>query len=162
MKCLPFIYAVSHPTAQAFYPPSYLRIGRAALKRRYTRTCSLQSAQPGDRPPAGSLLHYLLTLTLVRIPRPDQVRPRNAKHKGGYFLLPSPIVTNSFYFRKWSALCCPDFPLAPQRCQRQSQNTVFNCKVKQNHQILHRIPQKITNIKRSYGIKPVSPYTHLA
>lgn len=112
MKCLPFIYAVSHPTAQAFYPPSYLRIGRAALKRRYTRTCSLQSAQPGDRPPAGSLLHYLLTLTLVRIPRPDQVRPRNAKHKGGYFLLPSPIVTNSFYFRKWSALCCPDFPLA--------------------------------------------------
>ena len=56
-------------------------------------------------------------------------------HKGGSFLLPSPIVTNSFYFRKWSALCCPDFPLAPRRCQRQSQNTVFNCKVKQNHQI---------------------------
>ena len=32
--------------------------------------------------------------------------------KGGYFLLPSPTVTNSFYFQKWSALCCPDFPLA--------------------------------------------------
>ena len=31
---------------------------------------------------------------------------------GGYFLLPTPTVTNSFYFRKWSALRCPDFPLA--------------------------------------------------
>ena len=32
--------------------------------------------------------------------------------RGGCFLLPAPTVTNSFYFRKWSALCCPDFPLA--------------------------------------------------
>ena len=31
--------------------------------------------------------------------------------QGGYFLLPTPTVTNSFYFRKWDALCCPDFPL---------------------------------------------------
>ena len=30
---------------------------------------------------------------------------------GGYFLLPYPTVANSFYFRKWSALRCPDFPL---------------------------------------------------
>ena len=29
---------------------------------------------------------------------------------GGCFLLPSPTVTNSFYFRKWSTLRCPDFP----------------------------------------------------
>jgi len=32
---------------------------------------------------------------------------------GGYFLLPTSTVTNSFYFRKQDALCCPDFPLAP-------------------------------------------------
>ena len=32
--------------------------------------------------------------------------------KSGYFLLPTPTVTNSFYFRKWDALCCPDFPPA--------------------------------------------------
>ena len=31
---------------------------------------------------------------------------------GGYFLLPTPTVANSFYFRKWSVLCCPDFPPA--------------------------------------------------
>lgn len=32
--------------------------------------------------------------------------------RGGPFLLPLPTVTNSLYFRKWSTLCCPDFPLA--------------------------------------------------
>ena len=32
---------------------------------------------------------------------------------GGYFLLPTLAVTNNFHFQKWSALCCPDFPLAP-------------------------------------------------
>jgi len=32
--------------------------------------------------------------------------------RGGYFLLPTSTVTNSFYFRKQDALCCPDFPLA--------------------------------------------------
>ena len=31
---------------------------------------------------------------------------------GGRSLLPKPTVTNSFYFRKWSSLCCPDFPPA--------------------------------------------------
>ena len=33
--------------------------------------------------------------------------------KGGFFLLPYPTVTNSFYIRKRGTLCCPDFPLAP-------------------------------------------------
>lgn len=41
----------------------------------------------------------------------------------GYFLLPTPIVANSFYFQKWSVLCCPDFPLVSYRYQRQSRNT---------------------------------------
>lgn len=30
---------------------------------------------------------------------------------GGCFLLPTPAVADSFYFRKWGSLCCPDFPL---------------------------------------------------
>jgi hypothetical protein len=51
-------------------------------------------AQPADHPAAGGLLHHLLTLTL----------------SGGHSLLPTPAVANSFYFRKWGALCCPDFP----------------------------------------------------
>ena len=44
---------------------------------------------------------------------------------GGYFLLPTPTVTNSFYFRKWSVLCRPDFPLTSFRCKRQSRNAAF-------------------------------------
>ena len=75
-------------------------------------------AQPDDHPPAGGLLHHLLTLTLTT-PLKEQ------DSKSGYFLLPTPTVTNSFYFRKWDALCCPDFPPAfpsrnasdrPERC----------------------------------------------
>ena len=38
-------------------------LGRTALKRWYTRTCSLRTGQPDDHPPAGGLLHHLLTLT---------------------------------------------------------------------------------------------------
>ena len=38
-------------------------VGRATLRRWYTRTCSLQQAQPNDHPLAGGLLHHLLTLT---------------------------------------------------------------------------------------------------
>jgi len=73
-------------------------VGQATLRRWYTWTCSLQSTQPNDHPLAGGLLHHLLTLT--------------SKNWGGRSLLPAPTVTNSFYFQKWSALCCPDFPLA--------------------------------------------------
>ena len=40
------------------------------------------------------------------------------KRGGGCFLLPAPTVTNSFYFRKWSTLYCPDFPLAPSASGR--------------------------------------------
>ena len=37
------------------------------------------------------------------------------------------IVTNSFHFQKWSALCCPDFPLAPLSWhQRQAGALSYN------------------------------------
>ena len=39
------------------------RLGRTALGRWFTRTCSLQTEQPGSRLPTGGLLHRLLTLT---------------------------------------------------------------------------------------------------
>jgi len=41
--------------------------------------------------------------------------PPARRRDGGHFLLPTPAVTNSFYFRKWGTLCCPDFPPAPIR-----------------------------------------------
>lgn len=45
---------------------------------------------------------------------------------GGCFLLPYLVVTNNFYFQKWNALCCPDFPPAPfYGCRRQNRSTVF-------------------------------------
>ena len=47
---------------------------------------------------------------------------------GGYFLLPSPTVTNSFHFQKWGTLCCPDFPLVPKRHQRQTVTVLSACK----------------------------------
>ena len=50
---------------------STLRLGRAALKHRFTWTCSLQDTRPVHRCTAGGLLPHLLTLTLA----------------GGYFLL---------------------------------------------------------------------------
>ena len=117
-------------------------------------------AQPDDHPPAGGLLHHLLTLTLTTpdwtngisesgyflLPTPTVTNSfflnrtiykhhlltltlttplKEQDSKSGYFLLPTPTVTNSFYFRKWDALCCPDFPPAspsrnasdrPERC----------------------------------------------
>ena len=88
---------------------------RATFKRRYTRTCSFQVAQPDDHPSTGSLLHHLLTLTYDKI----------KSSYGGFFLLPYPVVTNSFYFQKWNALCCPDFPPASNWCRRQNRSTVF-------------------------------------
>ena len=56
---LPFIYYASRPASLAFYPPPYPRkeIGREALKRWYTWTCSPQMVQPDDCPSAGGLLH---------------------------------------------------------------------------------------------------------
>ena len=93
-------------------------IGRAALNLRFTRAYSSQMTQHSDHPLSGGLLHHLLTLTspLTR--------------KGGCFLLPTPTVTNSFYFRKWDALCCPDFPLASpiKEYQRQTEALLSKCK----------------------------------
>jgi len=47
---------------------------RATRIRWFTRTCSLQRAQPDDHPSVGGLLHRLLTLAIHR--------------NGGCFLLP--------------------------------------------------------------------------
>ena len=59
---------------------STLRLGRATLKHRFTRTCSLQDTRPVHRCTAGGLLPHLLTLTL----------------SGGYFLLRYSAFTSSF------------------------------------------------------------------
>lgn len=61
---VPAIYLRRKSLYGSSVPPSVVAsIGRTALRRRFTRTCSLQMAQPDSHLPAGSLLHYLLTLT---------------------------------------------------------------------------------------------------
>ena len=95
------IYLLRRSPCGSSILPSIVLLGRATLRRWFTWTCSPQMEQPADRPAAGGLLHHLLTLTLA----------------GGYFLLPTPAVTNCFHFQKWGALCCPDFPLVP--CPRR-------------------------------------------
>ena len=124
------IYLVyESPHSSSILPSIVTKVGRTILKQWFTRTCGLQMTQPTDHPVAGGLLHHLLTLTLLSA--------------GGCFLLPYPTVTNSFYFRKWSVLCRPDFPLAkrtsgrPERCfltaklinlnEKQRIQTFFYC-----------------------------------
>lgn len=61
---MPAIYLRRKSLYGSSVPPSVVAsIGRTALRRRFTRTCSLQMAQHDSRLPPGSLLHYLLTLT---------------------------------------------------------------------------------------------------
>lgn len=83
--------------------------------RRFTRTCSLQTAQPA-RSPARLVGSYPAFSPLPAHP---------GRHAGGCFLLPDSAVAGGFYFQKWSAMCCPDFPPAapqgdPWRGQRQT------------------------------------------
>ena len=62
--CLPFIYAASRPAAPAFYPPPYLQgSGEQPSDDGLHELAASSPAQPGDHPPAGGLLHRLLTLT---------------------------------------------------------------------------------------------------
>lgn len=74
----------------------------------YANLQPLEEHSPRVAPVAGGLLPHLLTLTAALAPR-----SRGAPHSGGCFLLLSPAVASGFHFQKQSALCCPDFPLAP-------------------------------------------------
>lgn len=90
------------------------------ILRRFTWTCSSQDAQPIVSP------HRWWALTPPShpyLPRIRQSENENytgtvcrhsacGKKTGGYFLLHYSTLTDSFYIRKWDALCCPDFPLS--------------------------------------------------
>ena len=92
---------MSHPIAQAFYPP-------------LSQRSDGQSSNNGLRELAASRWHSP-QITLWLVVSYTTFSPLPCFHlktqQGGYFLLPTPTVTNSFYFRKWDALRCPDFPL---------------------------------------------------
>ena len=100
--------------ALASYPPSSFSFLENGLSEQLSRTMVYANLQPLEEhsprvaPVAGGLLPHLLTLTAALAPR-----SRGAPHSGGCFLLLSPAVASGFHFQKQSALCCPDFPLAP-------------------------------------------------
>ncbi len=70
----------SNPYVTIGLKRSTLRLGRATLERRYTRTCSLQGVRLVHRCTTGGLLPHLLTLTLT----------------GGYFLLRYSALADCF------------------------------------------------------------------
>lgn len=100
--------------ALASYPPSSFSFFENGLSEQLSRTMVYANLQPLEEhsprvaPVAGGLLPHLLTLTAAQVPH-----ERGATHSGGCFLLLSPAVASGFQFQKQSALCCPDFPLAP-------------------------------------------------
>ena len=99
--------------------PSIALLGRATLSRWYTRTCSSQRTQPDDHPPAGGLLHHLLTLAF----------PGKAVV---FFCLSLPSPTASI-FRSGMPYAARTF-LPHSSCQRQAGVLLPWCKVTKNRE----------------------------
>lgn len=103
------------PMALASYPPSsfsFFENGlseQLSLVRWFTRTCSLWKSTAHGSPQwlVGSYP------TFSPLPQHWRLTAVGAPCSGGCFLLLSPAVASGFHFQKQSALCCPDFPLAP-------------------------------------------------
>ena len=118
--CLPFIYAASHPTARAFYPPSSVIVGRATLKRRFTWTYSLQQVQPDDHPPAGEPLPHLLTLTSQFI-----MHIMHIHREAVVFFYPRPLSPMASIFRSGAPCAARTFLSHLFQCQRQTGVLLF-------------------------------------
>ena len=111
--CLSFIYSMSHPMAQAFYPPPNNRAGY----------------------PGGGGLHELAAPKMhsrhVTVPLVSSYLTFSPFLLEGSccFLLHYSTLADCFYIRKWDALCCPDFPLvALSNHQRQTVRLLSGCK----------------------------------
>ena len=64
---MPVIYLLRRSPYGSSILPSIVLLGRAILRRWYTRTCSPQMEQPDDHPSTGGLLHHLLTLAITAV-----------------------------------------------------------------------------------------------
>ena len=105
--------------------PSIVVLGRAALRRWYTRTCSPQPAQPSDHPLTGGLLHHLLTLTSPPLFPPTRGRIRGARR------LFSSAVTYCHQYLLLSEVRRPMLPGLSSRAvrhQRQTETVLSGCK----------------------------------
>ena len=97
---LSFIYYASRPASPAFYPPSSLWSDGTPSNDGIHELAAPRWYSP-------MVAHRLVVSYTTFSPLPHTRR-------GGCFLLPTPAVADSFYFRKWGSLCCPDFPLLHQ------------------------------------------------
>lgn len=157
-------------------PPSTVcpeTFGRAALKRWYTRTCSLRLARPDDHPSAGGLLHHLLTLTSV-LPSDTpstangcrQARMEDETQAVIFFCLTllSPIAS---IFGSGVPCAARTFLPQPFGCRRQSRDTAF-CPQRYNFFQYGRLTSIIiipnntpaTDLRRSRGKRSRSVYPH--
>ena len=94
---LSFIYYASRPASPAFYPPPSLWSDGTPSNDGIHELAAPRWYSP-------MITHRLVVSYTTFSPLPHTRR-------GGCFLLPTPAVADSFYFRKWGSLCCPDFPL---------------------------------------------------
>ena len=92
---------------------STLQLERAALKRRFTRTCSSRDARPVHRCTAGGLLPHLLTLTLA----------------GGYFLLRYSAFANSFLLGSGMLCAARTFLFCLAATATDWPSVIYGCKV---------------------------------
>ncbi len=98
--CLSFIYAICRHIAKAFYPPARASNPQAPV---------YMNLQPPRRT-ARTSLHGRWALTPPSHPYPC----------GRLFSSALLRLHKRLSVRKWSALCCPDFPPLPQRQRRQT------------------------------------------
>ena len=111
---LSFIYYASRPASPAFYPPPSLWSDGTPSNDGIHELAAPRWYSP-------MITHRLVVSYTTFSPLPHTRR-------GGCFLLPTPAVADSFYFRKWGSLCCPDFPLLrlctaatePRHCFQQT------------------------------------------
>ena len=92
-ECLSFIYALCHHNAKAFYPPAWASNPQAPV---------YMNLQPPRRT-ARTSLHGRWALTPPSHPYPC----------GRLFSSALLCLHKQLSVRKWSALCCPDFPPLP-------------------------------------------------
>ena len=103
--CLSFIYAMCHHIAKAFYPPA-----RAS----YPQAPVYMNLQP-PRHTARTSLHGRWALTPPSHPYPC----------GRLFSSALLHLRRWLSVRKWSALCCPDFPPLPLTATATDRPTVY-------------------------------------
>ena len=146
---LSFIYYAGHPASLAFYPPSCAMCNSGGQP---STMVYMNLQPPEDTADVSPRRWWSLKPPSHPYSLGVQTDVRTKNNGGGYFLLPLPAVTDSFCFRKWSVLCCPDFPLAmavptwAYHCQRQTAALLSACKINKKFRLNSHVGQKFIQL----------------